>query len=627
MRKTALLAAAIAFLASPALLSKTGADAQANASQGQPNPPAALLLGFADGVPLRQALQTIIPPSTRWRIGPGIDQDERVSWQGGKVWRDVLADMLRSSHLAQTEDPAGAILITPPPKQAPLTEALRAILPATVHATIEPDIDPNATITWTPGESWNIVLGAALAQAGLHAKSISGGELRITRATVSGPLRQALEKIIPAGHRWQLAPGVDANTALNWTPTPDWRKTLAAALASGGLSSIDNNGAIVVSLAGETAPLAKALPHIVPPSVIWEIAPGVPADATVSWTPGGDWRHVLAAALEPKALAFVETGKDRLQIVRRTQTATLSSALAAIVPAGVRWRVAAGVDSNASLSWKPGPDWKTTLDAALMKASLRETRQPDGAIEIAMAPRKGALRDALAALLPAGTRVQYAAGIDPSAQATWTPIAENEDWRPALAAALDPIGLTTAISDKQVEILHKPKTAPLSAAIASIVPPNYEWSLDQGVDPRTPLTWSESTNPQWRKTLDSALAQAGLMVNAAGPRTLRIGKYAAGIPISNSKPTYGSPRLWKARRGETVHAVLLRWAAESRPEWTISWPSSIDYPVKADARFEGNLKEALRQLFLGMATAHPTPTATLWTANRVIVVSIEDEDN
>ncbi len=59
-----------------------------------------VLNGFGDDLPLVIALQQVAPPGYQFAFAPGVDLGQRVSWQGGKHWRDVARDMLGSKGLA-----------------------------------------------------------------------------------------------------------------------------------------------------------------------------------------------------------------------------------------------------------------------------------------------------------------------------------------------------------------------------------------------------------------------------------------------------------------------------------------------------------------------------------------------
>ena len=64
------------------------------------------LQGFASDVPLALALRQVVPPMYKFAYGPNVDLGERVNWQGGKPWNQVLQDMAARNNLAAQIDEA-----------------------------------------------------------------------------------------------------------------------------------------------------------------------------------------------------------------------------------------------------------------------------------------------------------------------------------------------------------------------------------------------------------------------------------------------------------------------------------------------------------------------------------------
>jgi hypothetical protein len=79
-------------------------------------PPQAILRpilarGFGDDIPLAFAIRQIVPATVKVEYGSSVDRDVRVSWIGGKPWRQVLHTTLSplGIHAAQS---GGTIRIT-----------------------------------------------------------------------------------------------------------------------------------------------------------------------------------------------------------------------------------------------------------------------------------------------------------------------------------------------------------------------------------------------------------------------------------------------------------------------------------------------------------------------------------
>jgi hypothetical protein len=59
----------------------------------------ATVQGFGRSVPLVLALQQIVPSSYRYSFGEGTTPGMRVDWSGGKMWKDVVADIARHNNM------------------------------------------------------------------------------------------------------------------------------------------------------------------------------------------------------------------------------------------------------------------------------------------------------------------------------------------------------------------------------------------------------------------------------------------------------------------------------------------------------------------------------------------------
>lgn len=59
----------------------------------------AMVEGFGSGLPMVMALRQIVPPHYRFSFGPGVDPGQRVDWQGGKLWSQIVQDVAQSKGL------------------------------------------------------------------------------------------------------------------------------------------------------------------------------------------------------------------------------------------------------------------------------------------------------------------------------------------------------------------------------------------------------------------------------------------------------------------------------------------------------------------------------------------------
>jgi len=169
---------------------------------------------------------------------------------------------------------------------------------------------------------------------------------------------------------------------------------------------------------------------------------------------------------------------------------------------------------------------------------------------------------------------------------------------------------------------------PLALAMRQILPVNYSFSVDQGVDMGTLVSYKGGK--PWSETLNTMLASAGLearqqgmlvvvgraMAPAVSPPVqtlpwLSPDKAQASVSIPTSKPTLNlsSAEGWSAERGETLRGVLIGWCNRAGVE--IKWLAEYDYPIEASARFVGGFEDAVRNLFAGFDGARPQPVGEL----------------
>lgn len=55
--------------------------------------------GFGSDIPLAFAMEQILPAGYTFDFAEGVDAEKRVSWQGGKPWRDLISDILAPLNL------------------------------------------------------------------------------------------------------------------------------------------------------------------------------------------------------------------------------------------------------------------------------------------------------------------------------------------------------------------------------------------------------------------------------------------------------------------------------------------------------------------------------------------------
>lgn len=82
---------------------------------------------------------------------------------------------------------------------------------------------------------------------------------------------------------------------------------------------------------------------------------------------------------------------------------------------------------------------------------------------------------------------------------------------------------------------------------------------------------------------------------------------------------------WDAAMGESLRSLLMTWGEEAG--WTIVWKMDRDYILEAGVVFRGTFMEVSGSLIRSFARATPAPIGTFYKGNRVLVVSIVEDEN
>lgn len=82
---------------------------------------------------------------------------------------------------------------------------------------------------------------------------------------------------------------------------------------------------------------------------------------------------------------------------------------------------------------------------------------------------------------------------------------------------------------------------------------------------------------------------------------------------------------WEAAKGETLRSLLMQWGEVSG--WTVVWKLDKDYKLEAGVVFRGTFTEVASAIIRTFARAVPAPIGTFYKGNRVLVVSIQEDEN
>lgn len=102
-----------------------------------------VLKGFGRDIPLAVALKQIVPSAVFLKYGLGVDTSIPVTWQGGKPWREVLAETLRQNSMSFSENENEVIIARG--ANAPTAMPPYAMMPPTTMPDIPVSRPPAAT--------------------------------------------------------------------------------------------------------------------------------------------------------------------------------------------------------------------------------------------------------------------------------------------------------------------------------------------------------------------------------------------------------------------------------------------------------------------------------------------------
>ena len=202
---------------------------------------------------------------------------------------------------------------------------------------------------------------------------------------------------------------------------------------------------------------------------------------------------------------------------------------------------------------------------------------------------------------------------------------------------------------------------PLTLALRQLLPIGYSFSISQGVDTNTYVSYKGGR--PWDETLKEMLASVGLVDRKQGTVvTISLCELSASgaepkspasqmAPLSTAParttgamnnlkpPAGGMPEIsainvlpadgWSADRGTTLRKVLTEWC--KRAEVELKWLAEYDYPIEASAHFNGSFEDAVRNLLAGFDSAQPQPVGELHAnpnaSQKILVIQARGNSN
>lgn len=181
-------------------------------------------------------------------------------------------------------------------------------------------------------------------------------------------------------------------------------------------------------------------------------------------------------------------------------------------------------------------------------------------------------------IVPSDHTVQYAPGVDPSTNVTWT---GGRSWKEALNDALAEKNLKAIVIADSVMIEPVAGAALLRAeplAAAAPLPP-----IANEVRVENTSTVTTTTTAATDMVPDVTVVQAA--------------------------PQMPGKQMWVAPRASTLRQVLTDWTREAGVQ--MQWSAQYDYPLMSDVQIGGTFEEAVETLLSGLVDAQPRPVARL----------------
>lgn len=311
----------------------------------------------------------------------------------------------------------------------------------------------------------------------------------------------------------------------------------------------------VISGFGHDLPLIMALQQVAPEGYQFSFAPGVDAGQSVSWDGGRGWKAVLSDMLATKGLSYVQDGKT-LNIRR----------------------------GNAPVEKIDTPPSMQTL---VVTPPVPENRiQPQittpGGEPITIRRQKPIVP-------PPVTQADAPTPLtSASVQNTAVPTALPLPPAPLTPVVAPPVAAAPVVPTPVPAVA--PEVAPIPAPVAEITPPPSAMPVAEALtaEERAPIP------------LSAPISVPPTPVPAKAPEPV------AEAPKADIKPVHSG---WQATRGETLRAVLNRWADDAGVN--LYWSIDYDYKLSQDIDLKGNFEAAVQSLLDRFAKAKPQPYGQL----------------
>lgn len=361
--------------------------------------------------------------------------------------------------------------------------------------------------------------------------------------------------MMPPPSMTPVMPVIDA-TPLQTAPVRN-APVQAAPLPAPGFSGGGYENYAVVEGFGSSVPLATVLGQILPEGYVYSFDPAVNPGVSVSWQGGKSWDRVLADALAPRGLTASIAGKT-VFVTSGASPGAASPAVSAPEPLS-----AAGGPSSPGLL--PSPSTAAPADSAALAAYYRSRGLDESGYHPSYPRRNAELRA-------------------PEAGPGGTPL-------PAFASPSSPPSFSGG----------GPGFSPGPSSAASGMAP---------VDMMTPMPPSAAPVPLV-PAADAAFSAPSAPPPVAGQTPPVVSPASLPVPVPGSAVLDPYEiRYWQAAAGESLQAVLSRWAGGSGVR--LVWSSDTNFTLPVPVRMQGTFADAVTQALAALETAGFKPAGKLY---------------
>lgn len=215
-------------------------------------------------------------------------------------------------------------------------------------------------------------------------------------------------------------------------------------------------------------------------------------------------------------------------------------------------------------------------------------------------------------IVPEGTTVQLADGVDAKVRVSWD---GASGWRKSLEQAVAGAGYVMAVADNKITIS---RAGAVIEQVASVEAKPASGAAPKPAAPAKPSKPKKKPGPaaQPKPVVEMPVVSGGGFVLI--PETVQTAKADGGWTEYDQQAETVRVPEWVVKPGDDLNATLSAWA--EKEGWRLVWESEYIYELTSAAKFRGDFVTATTELLRSMQDARPVITAQFYQGNKVLVV-------